>query len=128
MFLQPFLPASCCIRAGRTGPRGGVVHDPLGRTGASAGVAGTGRCANEGQGVSSDVMSGGIFVFKGRKNATRLQREHAQIYACFAGQRSRLLRNVEHSKTGGSLCRGFGLFETYPFAPSDLPFFEGGEE
>jgi hypothetical protein len=64
---------------------------------------------------------------RAQKCHSATERAYANL-RCFAGQRSRLPRSVEHPKTGGSLCKGFGLLETYPFAPSDLPFFEGVEE
>jgi hypothetical protein len=63
-FQARFLPASCCSGARQTG-RGGVVHDPPGGTDSAAGVAGVGRCANEGARIAARCHVGRYFRFQG---------------------------------------------------------------
>jgi hypothetical protein len=69
-------------------------------------------------------MSGGIFVSKGRKIATRLQREPMQICGVLRGKGASFRKVCGIRKTGFLSVEVLGLFETCSFAPSNLPFLK----
>jgi hypothetical protein len=69
-------------------------------------------------------MSGGISVFKGRKNATRPQREPMQICGVLRGKGASFRKVCGIRKTGFLSVEVFGLSETYSFTPSNPPFLK----